>query len=202
MKFLRIALHIIQALYLFLLYIIRVVYSFFQIHKSKVKPYNFKIRQHKLKNATRATPYLRSVHNTRVKKKGGAAGAYVFRVVLNMLTHRSRRFYKVSAGGAGVVLIVVCVIFFSGLFNVNEISVTSTSEENQLIVQGYIDSAKKNNELSQNTLFFSLERIRRKVLQQYPTIADIQVTKSLPNSIQVHIADRTRAGIWLSLIHI
>lgn len=195
MRFLRIALQIIQAIYLFLLYVIRVVYSFFQIYKSKVKPYNFKIQRHRLKTA-RARPYLRNTRSVRIRRKSRIPGAFIFKAVLNGLTHRSARFYKISAGGFGVGLIVVCVVFFSGLFSVNQISVVGISENNKQLVQGYIDSAKKNKELSQNTLFFSLTDIKRKVLQQHPTVADIQVTKSLPNSVEVQIIDRIRAGIW------
>ena len=118
------------------------------------------------------------------------------RALLSMLTHRSPRFYKISVAGAGVGLVVVCVVFFSGLFSVNQITVVGVSESNKQIVQGYIDSANKNKKLSQNTLFFSLDNIKRNALQQHPTIANIQVAKSLPNSIKVNITDRTRAGIW------
>ena len=193
MKFVKIALHLIQALYLFLLYVIRVVYSFFQIHKSKVKPYKFKINVSQFQSAPKAKKlYVPNMRSLRAQRRSRVFGG----VIARKLTNRSQRFYKITGGVAVVACVVVGVVSLSGIFNVDAITVTGVSEQNQQIVSAQINKAVKDKTISQNTLFFSIQDIRSKILQQHPTIADIRVKKSLPSSVSVQVVDRTQAGIW------
>lgn len=196
MIFLKRVLHILHAIYLLVLHIIQVVYSFFQIHKTKVKPYKLKIKPRQQQHTTTARPYARNVRGARVGKRSGAIGVYLLRVLFRTLRRRSRRFYKISAGVFLLAFVGVGVVFFSGLFRIEEISITTASEQSNTIVSEYINRAQKNRELSQNALFFSLHDIRANILQQHPTIADIRVVKSLPSSITLQVIDRVRAGIW------
>ena len=196
MIFLKRVLHILHAIYLLVLHIIQVVYSFFQIHKTKVKPYKFKIKPRQQQRATTAQPRARNVRGARMGRKGGAFGAYLLRALFRTLSRRSRRFYKISASVCLLAFVGVGVVFFSGLFRIEEISITTASEQSDVIVSEYINRAQKNKELSQNALFFSLHDIRANILRQHPTIADIRVVKSLPSSITLQVTDRVRAGIW------
>ena len=196
MKFLAYLFKIIKTIYVFLLYIIHAVYEFFQIHKTKVNPYKLRMARHKLRWSSQTKPSLGSVSRVKIRKRSGSVKIPLFSALLHKMLHGSRGFYILCAGVLLIVSIIVYVIFFSALFRVNTITITSTSEQNKEIVNQYIDKNTKNNKLPQNTLFFSLRDIKNEILQQHPTIADIHITKSLPNSVDIRVIQRTRAGIW------
>ena len=182
MKYLKLFLKIIWTLYLFLLRVAQAIYSFFLVHKRKVNTQ--RVQKRKPQTHTRYG---------RLRRK-----RISFKAILSKLQHRSRLFYITTTGMFVFGGVAIYVVFFSGLFALNTITVISSVEQNKAEVEGYIQRAIKNKKLSQNTLFFSLGDVKKNILEQNPSIADIRIHRSLPHSVELQIIDRTRAGIWCS----
>ncbi len=86
-----------------------------------------------------------------------------------------------------VLILIIYLLFFSGYTNVKQISFKNESFETQAISKEIVSSLKDN--IGKNLFFLDIEKLQNKVLQNFPEIEKVTLSKNYPNQIEIEFAE-------------
>lgn len=92
---------------------------------------------------------------------------------------------------------LIYLLLFSGFFRVEKINVEGGSEQHNEDVYSLIQSdlnEKKYYFFSNNILLINGESVREEVLESFPGLEDIKISKKYPDILNVNISERERAA--------
>jgi len=92
-----------------------------------------------------------------------------------------------------------CFLFFSDLFQVNDIVIIGEDRVERQELFNFIDSRLANNVLftpTRSIFFLNLGRLERDILESYPQIAQVSLRRGYPDSLHILVVERREIAFW------
>ncbi len=106
-------------------------------------------------------------------------------------------------------LILVCLtslfsfLFFSGTFLIEKIIVLRQTQDNSEPVEWVVTGQEKVSKeaivslvVPENIFLVDKKAIRVKILESFPQIAEVEISRNFPDSLNILVIERVSAGVW------